>query len=128
MTRPNGVGDQLHQAHPKHTLSAAFPDLAGLLDPPAIPMSGDGDTPLAGSYSPADLATVGGLSVARYAFDLADWDNSRWAIPLGASGHPGSPHYHDQSEVWRQIQMVPMEYRWDGIVARCEAQQTLEPV
>ena len=120
--------DRLHQAHPKHTLSAAFPDLAGLLDPPAIPMSGDGDTPLAGSYSPADLATVGGLSVARYAFDLADWDNSRWAIPLGASGHPGSPHYHDQSEVWRQIQMVPMEYRWDGIVARCEAQQTLEPV
>ncbi|CAI8018506.1 Penicillin acylase 2 proenzyme [Geodia barretti] len=94
--------DRLHQARPQHTLSAAFPELAEQLDPSSIPMSGDGDTPLAGAYSPADLATVGGLSVARYAYDLADWDNSLWAIPLGASGNPGSPHYHDQSETWRK--------------------------
>ncbi len=119
--------DALHQARPRHTLSGAFPELAGLLDPPAIPLPGDGDTPLAGAYSPADLATVGGLSVARYAFDLADWENSRWAIPLGASGHPASPHYHDQSETWRQVQMIPMEYSWAGIIARSQAQQTLEP-
>ena len=119
--------DRLHQARPRHTLSDAFPELAGLLDPPSIPMSGDGDTPLAGAYSPADLATVGGLSVARYAYDLADWDNSLWAIPLGASGNPGSPHYHDQSETWRQVQMIPMEYGWEGIAARSQARQTLEP-
>ena len=93
----------------------------------SIPMSGDGDTPLAGAYSPADLATVGGLSVARYAYDLTDWDNSLWAIPLGASGNPGSPHYHDQSETWRQVQMIPMEYGWEGIAARSQARQTLEP-
>ena len=119
--------DILHQARPRHTLSDAFPDLADLLDPPSIPMSGDGDTPLAGAYSPADLATVGGLSVARYTYDLSDWDNSLWAIPLGASGNPGSPHYHDQSETWRQVQMIPMEYGWDGIIARSQAHQTLEP-
>ena len=75
-------------------------------------MAGDGDTPLAGAYAPADLATVGGLSVARYAYDLADWENCLWAIPLGASGHPASPHYADQSETWRQVQMVPMQYAW----------------
>ena len=119
--------DRLHQARPRHTLSDAFPELAGLLDPPSIPMSGDGDTPLAGAYSPADPATVGGLSVARYAYDLADWDNSLWVIPLGASGNPGSPHYHDQSETWRQVQMIPMEYGWEGIAARSQARQTLEP-
>ena len=39
--------EKVHQARPKHTLSAAFPELNGLLDPPPIPMSGDGDTPLA---------------------------------------------------------------------------------
>ena len=81
--------DRLHQARPRHTLSDAFPELAGLLDPPSIPMSGDGDTPLAGAYSPADPATVGGLSVARYAYDLADWDNSLWAIPPGRVGQSG---------------------------------------
>ena len=117
----------VHQARPRHTLSDAFPEMAGLLDPPSIPMSGDGDTPLAGAYSPADPATVGGLSVARYAYDLADWDNSLWAIPLGASGNPGSPHYHDQSETWRRVQMIPMEYGWDGIIARSQSHQALEP-
>ena len=119
--------DRVHQARPQHTLSVAFPGMAEMLDPPPVPMAGDGDTPLAGAYSPADPATVGGLSVARYAYDLADWDNSLWAIPLGASGNPGSPHYHDQSEAWRKVEMVPMEYGWDGIIARSQAYQTLEP-
>ena len=119
--------ERVHQARPQHTLSVAFPELADLLDPPAIPMSGDGDTPLAGAYSPADMATVGGLSVARYAYDLSDWDKSLWAIPLGTSGHPGSPHYHDQSETWREVQMFPMEYGWEGIIARSRSRQTLEP-
>ncbi len=119
--------DRLHQARPRHTLSDAFPEIAGLLDPPSIPMSGDGDTPLAGAYSPADPATVGGLSVARYSYDLSDWENSLWAIPLGSSGNPGSPHYHDQSETWRQVQMIPMEYGWDGIISRSQAHQTLDP-
>lgn len=120
--------DRVHQARPKHTLSAAYPDMAELLDPPAIPHSGDGDTPLAGSYAAANFATVTGLSVARYAYDPADWENSLWVVPLGSSGHPGSPHYHDQSETWRRVEMVPMEYRWDGIISNCETQQTLEPV
>jgi penicillin amidase len=119
--------DRLHQARPKHTLSAAYPEMADLLDPPAIPHSGDGDTPLAGSYAAANFATVTGLSVARYAYDLADWENSLWVVPLGSSGHPGSPHYHDQSETWRRVEMATMEYRWDGIIANSETQQVLKP-
>jgi penicillin amidase len=118
---------RIHQARPRHTLSGAFPELAELLDPPAIPMSGDGDTPLAGSYSPAEPATVTGLSVVRYAFDLADWNNSLWAVPLGSSGHPGSRHYNDQSETWRQVQMAPMQYDWHYIIAHRESKQRLEP-
>ena len=68
-----------------------------------------------------------GLSVARYAFDLADWDNSRWIIPLGASGHPGSPHYADQTPVWAAIQTIPMLYDWDKVGAQAEAYQELGP-
>ena len=117
--------DRVHQARPKHTLSTAYPELAGLLDPPPIPTSGDGDTPLAGSYSLSDPATVTGLSVFRYAFDTSDWDRSLWAVPLGSSGHPGSPHYHDQSETWRKVEMVPMQYDWDHIAANCESEQLL---
>ena len=118
---------RIHRAVPKHTLSAAHPELDGLLDPPAIPHSGDGDTPLQGGYSPATFATVTGLSVARYAYDTANWDNSLWVVPLGSSGHPGSPHYHDQSETWRKVEMVPMRWDWPGIIADSETAQTLEP-
>ena len=117
----------IHQARPRHNLSQAYPELSGLLDPPPIPASGDGDTPLAGAYALSDPATITSLSVARYAYDLADWDNSLWVVPLGSSGHPGSDHYHDQSEVWRQVQMVPMLYSWDRIIAESESQQRLEP-
>jgi penicillin amidase len=119
--------EKMHQVRPKHNLSAAFPELAELLDPPAIPTSGDGDTPLQGGYSPANPATVTSLSVARYSYDPSDWENSLWVVPLGSSGHPGSPHYADQSETWRQVKMIPMGYDWDRIEASCETKQTLEP-
>ena len=119
--------ERVHQARPKHNLSAAFPELAELLDPPAVPGSGDGDTPLQGGYSPANPATVTSLSVARYSYDPSDWENSLWVVPLGSSGHPGSPHYADQSETWRQVKMIPMGYDWGRIEASCETKQTLEP-
>ena len=120
--------EKVHQARPKHNLSAAFPELAELLDPPAIPISGDGDTPLQGGYSPAAAATVTSLSVARYSYDPSNWENSLWVVPLGSSGHPGSPHYHDQSETWRQVKMIPMGYDWAKIEASCETEQTLKPL
>ena len=119
--------ERVHQARPKHNLSAAFPELADLLDPPAVPSSGDGDTPLQGGYSPANPATVTSLSVARYSYDPSDWENSLWVVPLGSSGHPGSPHYADQSETWRKVKMIPMGYDWGRIEASCETKQTLEP-
>ncbi len=125
---PDGwAWDRIHRAVPRHTLSAAHPELDGLLDPPPIPHSGDGDTPLQGGYSPATFATVTSLSVARYSYDTANWDDSLWVVPLGSSGHPGSPHYHDQSEMWRKVEMAPMRWDWDAITADSETHQTLEP-
>ena len=119
--------EYIHLARPKHTLSAAYPELADLLDPPPIPASGDGDTPLVGGYSPSAPATITSLSVARYAYDPSDWNNSLWVVPLGSSGHPGSPHYHDQSETWRKVEMLPMQWDWAEIAKGCESEQTLEP-
>ena len=101
---------KIHYTRPRHTLSPCFPHLAQLLDPPQIPMSGDGDTPQAGSYSQSEPFIMTGMSVARYVFDLGKWDNSRWIVPLGASGHPGSRHYVDQAPVWAEVQLIPMSY------------------
>ena len=123
----NWTSGRIHRAIPRHTLSPHNPQLAPQLDPPPIPASGDGDTPLAGGYSPANPAAITSLSVARYAYDTADWNNSLWIIPLGSSGHPASPHYHDQSEPWRQIQMRPMPWNWPQITTTAQTHQTLTP-
>ena len=115
----------VHQTRPQHTLSGAFPSLATVLDPPPFPLGGDGDTPLSGGYSPTEPFTITGTSAARYVFDLGDWNSSAWTVPLGSSGHPGSPHYADQAETWRKIELTPMLYDWDLIASSAESRQKL---
>jgi penicillin amidase len=118
----------VHHTQPRHPLSAIFPDVAALLDPPAVPLGGDGDTPQAAGYAPAAPYVMTTTSVARYVFDTADWHNSRWIVPLGVSGHSGSPHYADQAPIWGEIDLIPMLYDWQDIIADAESAQQLEPV
>ena len=116
---------RVHFTKPRHTLSTAFPELAAELDPPSVPMSGDGDTPQSGSYSPGDPFTMTGMSAARYVFDLSDWEKSAWITPLGSSGHPASPHYADQVSAWSDVEVAPMLYSWDRIADEAESAQLL---
>lgn len=118
---------RVHGTAPRHTLSATFPELAGLLDPPGVPMSGDADTVLAAGFIASAGYALTLTSVARYVFDLGDWERSAWVVPLGASGHPGSPHYADQARVWADVQLLPMRYDWRGIERDAESRQVLEP-
>jgi penicillin amidase len=90
-------------------------------------MGGDGDTPQAAGIVPTVAYTVAGTSVARYIFDVADWDNSRWIVPLGSSGHPGSAHFADQAERWSNVEYIPMTYSWDQVEAGAATRMTLEP-
>ena len=66
--------------------------------------------------------------VARYVFDLDDWNKSAWVVPLGASGHPGSPHYADQAPVWGQVEVIPMLYERVKIAEEAECCQKLNPL
>ena len=115
----------VHCTRPQHTLSPSFPHAAELLDPPSVEMHGDSDTPLQGGYSGVEPYIVAGLSVNRYIFDLSDLKNSRWSVPLGSSGHPGSAHFADQAPIWADIRLIPMLYDWERIQADAESRQTL---
>ena len=119
---------RVHHTTPVHPLSGFFPGLSSLLNPPSMPMGGDGDTPQMGNYSPGSPFTMTLMSVVRYVYDTADWDNSRWAVPLGVSGHPGSPHYADQAPIWADVDLVPMHYSWNRIKANAESHQTIFPL
>jgi penicillin G amidase len=116
---------RLHRTAPRHPLSAAFPDSAVLLNPPSVAMGGDGDTVQAATISTG--YSVGSTSVARFIFDLRDRQHSAWVVPLGASGHPGSPHYADQADAWAAMQLYPMPYDWSQVNAEAETRQRLEP-
>ncbi len=115
----------VHHTAPKHPLSEVFPDSAFLLDPPGVASGGDGDTPQAASYSPANPYAIASTSVLRYIYDLADWNNSRWIVPLGSSGHPGSAHYSDQALIWSEVGYIPMLYSWTQIAETAESCQLL---
>ncbi len=118
---------KMHRTKPLHPLSPVFPDLAKFLDPPGFAVHGDGDTPLAGSYALHNEFTVTGLSVNRYIHDPSDWTQSRWIVPLGASGHPASPHYADQAEMWSNIEFIPQLWNWQEIALKSKTVQHLEP-
>ncbi len=118
---------RLHYTRHRHTLSDYHPKMSALLDPPSVPMGGDGDTPQAAAYSSSEHFVMTSASVARYIFDTSDWGNSSWVVPLGSSGHPGSKHYADQMSLWSQVDLIPMLYDWDIIEKSCDSNQILTP-
>ncbi|WP_405585197.1 penicillin acylase family protein [Streptomyces sp. NBC_01092] len=71
-------------------------------------LSGDHDCVLCTSSVPGltDLSARG--PAARYIWDLADREASRWVVPRGASGIPGSPHHRDQLPLWLGGDLVPV--------------------
>lgn len=117
----------IHHTKPKHPLSRVFPDCAELLDPPSLETHGDSDTPLAGGYGLGDKYVQVLMSVNRYIHDPSDWRLSRWIVPLGVSGHPGSSHYADQSTLWAEVQTTRQLWDWDEIEALATSNQVLTP-
>jgi penicillin amidase len=118
---------KVHHTRPRHPLSRIFSELAPLLDPPQVAAGGDGDTPQQGGSWGPDRFVLVSLSVNRYIDDPADWRRSRWIVPLGASGHPGSPHYADQATLWADVKTIPQWWDWKDIVAAAATRQQLLP-
>ncbi|MER5434048.1 penicillin acylase family protein [Streptomyces sp. NPDC002588] len=95
-----------------HRLAAwrALPDPSHEDEGPAL--SGDHDCVLCTTTVPGwtDLAARG--PAARYVWDLARREDSRWIVPHGASGHPDSPHHHDQQPLWLRGELLPVVTDW----------------
>jgi penicillin amidase len=108
---------KLHQARPRHPLGVVGPEAASVLDPPGVAMCGEWDTVMCAAHPAGHGYGVSTTSVARYVFDLADWEQSAWIVPLGSSGDSSSPHFADQQAAWSRGELVPMRYGWDGIEA-----------
>ena len=111
----------LHRTGQRHVLGGLDPTLH-----PAtrVEVSGDQDTVLASAYTPTAGFDVKAGPVARYAFDLSDWDRSQWVVPLGAAGAPPSPHAADQQEAWAAGRLFPAPYSRAAVEASAAAAVT----
>jgi penicillin amidase len=94
----------LHRTAQRHALGDAS------LDPRHVAVDGDPDTVCSMGYTPTAGFAVRTGPVARYAFDVADWDRSGWAVPLGAGGSAGAPHAEDQLDAWAEGRLLPAPY------------------
>jgi penicillin amidase len=66
-----------------------------------FPSPGDGTTINMGFYRHSNPYTqIVGASL-RFVIDVGDWQQSAFVLPSGQSGHPLSPHYSDQTALWR---------------------------
>jgi penicillin amidase len=117
--------DRIHRTRLRHPLGLSFPELSDQLDPPPVGCGGDSETVNVNGWQTG--LGVQHSSVARYVFDLADWDRSGWVVPLGSSGNPRSPHYADQAEAWARVELYPMTYSWEAIAVGAESRETLGP-
>ncbi|GGX11317.1 hypothetical protein GCM10010297_35720 [Streptomyces malachitofuscus] len=102
---PAGTWGDTHRLAPWRALPPETPQ-----EEPGL--SGDHDCVLCTSPVPGltDLAARG--PAARYVWDLARREDSRWVVPLGACGVPGSPHHHDQQALWLAGDLAPILTDW----------------
>jgi penicillin amidase len=118
---------RLHQCAPTHPLAGVNPAWAARLNPPPVEVGGEWDTVWSTAHPAGYGFGVTTASVARYVFDLADWDRCAWIVPLGSSGEPTSPHFSDQQRSWAAGELVAMRYRWDVIADTAESTTHLRP-
>jgi penicillin G amidase len=117
---------QLHTVALTHPLSPVLAGAPAALSPPGAGVGGDNETVWAtGCRAESGTAAVYG-AVARYVFDVGNWDNCTWVVVGGASGDPASPHYTDQHDAWSKCELIPMRYDWNAIAA-AGPQLTLRP-
>jgi penicillin amidase len=102
---PAGVWGDTHRLAPWRALEPEQP-----YDEPGL--SGDHDCVLCTSGVPGLTDRAARGPAARYVWDLARREDSRWVVPLGASGVPGSPHHRDQLPLWLAGDLVPVVTDW----------------
>ncbi len=93
--------DRVHAARFSHALGAIGFPFRWFLNRGPVPVEGDGMTVMRISWDRLTPFAAYELPSWRQLFDVGQWDDARVAMPAGQSGHPMSPFYFDQNEIWR---------------------------
>ena len=83
-----------------------------------FPSAGDGVTISMGFYRHYNpYQHLVGPSL-RMILDVGDGEQSGFILPSGQSGHPSSPHYRDQTELWRRGDYIQLCYKEENLKDR----------
>ena len=102
---------ETHRLLPSHVF-ADVPDVADPGAQLAIALSGDGDTVRCTGGTPGVTHRGWRGSVARWAWDLADRDESLWSVPFGSAGDPRSRNFADQLDDWAGVRPARVVTDW----------------
>jgi penicillin amidase len=116
----------LHQVTFRHALASSFPACTELNVGP-FPCPGSVGVLNQNSFAEGERYEVTGGPHFRLLVDLADPGAALGAHTTGNSGHPGSPHYADQTEDWLAGRYHPLLMEPDAIRASAEGSLILEP-
>ncbi len=92
---------EMHAVRFTHPVSSAAFPLRWLFDRGPSHVAGDGTTVMRVSYNRLKPFGAWELPSWRQVLDVGSWDDSQVVLPTGQSGHPLSPHYFDQNELWK---------------------------
>ena len=95
---------EAHAARFAHPLSAGAAPIRWLFNRGPVPIVGNTYTVNRSSYARLTPFATYEIPSWRQLFDVGQWDDARVVLPAGQSGHPLSPHFFDQNEMWRQGQ------------------------
>ncbi len=115
---PPGPWGELHRLSPWQALPDRTPtgsDRSARSDVEAIRpgVAGDHDCVLSTSGVPGVTDLFARGPAARYVWDLGRREDSRWVVPFGASGIPGSAHHRDQTPLWVRGELAPVVTDWN---------------
>jgi penicillin amidase len=119
--------DRIHSARFPHALgSVAFP-LRWLFSRGPVPVQGDGTTVMRMSFDRLKGFGAWEYPSWRQIFEVGNWDESRVILPAGQSGHPLSPFYFDQNDMWREGRYRRQPFSRNAVSAAAQHRLLLVP-
>jgi penicillin amidase len=118
--------DRVHAATFSHALGGRFP-FQFLFNEGPVPVDGDGTTVMRVSFDRINRYQAYEYPSWRQLFDVGQWDDSRVILPTGQSGHPLSPFYFDQNELWRTGQYRRQPFSRQAVSAAARYRLLLVP-
>ncbi len=119
--------DRVHTARFRHPLGDAMLPFRWLFNRGPVPVQGDGTTVMRVSFNRPTRFDAWEYPSWRQLFDVGQWDDSRVILPSGQSGHPMSPNYFDQSDLWRQGQYRRQPFSREAVSAASTHRLLLVP-